>query len=53
MDNSNPHEIIPISFTLKSLAGNHFYQINNKISQPEKKTNISYYVTIFVCIHNR
>ena len=25
MDNSNPHEIIPISFTLKSLAGNHFY----------------------------
>ena len=24
-DNSNPHEIIPISFTLKSLAGNHFY----------------------------
>ena len=30
MDNSNPHEIIPISFTLKSLVGNHFYQINNK-----------------------
>ena len=25
MDNSNPHEIIPISFTLKSLPGNHFY----------------------------
>ena len=24
-DNSNPHEIIPISFTLKSLVGNHFY----------------------------
>ena len=35
MDNSNPHEIIPISFTLKSLAGNHFYQINNEINQPE------------------
>ena len=37
MDNSNPHEIIPISFTLKSLPGNHFYQIDNKnvISQPE------------------
>ena len=34
-DNSNPHEIIPISFTLKSLAGNHFYQINNEINQPE------------------
>ena len=35
-DSSNPHEIIPISFTLKSLMGNHFYQINNmnKISQP-------------------
>ena len=25
MDNSNPHEIIPISFTLKSLLGKHFY----------------------------
>ena len=24
-DNSNPHEIIPISFTLKSLAREHFY----------------------------
>ena len=35
MDNSNAHEIIPISFTLKSLVGNHFYQINNKINQPE------------------
>ena len=37
MDNSNPHEIIPISFTLKSLPGNHFYQIDNTnaISQPE------------------
>ena len=36
-DSSNPHEIIPISFTLKSLMGNHFYQINNmnEISQPE------------------
>ena len=36
-DDSNPHEIIPISFTLKSLADNHFYQINNtnEISEPE------------------
>ena len=34
-DNSNPHEIIPIAFTLKSLAGNQFYQINNETSQPE------------------
>ena len=29
---SNPHEIIPISFALKSLMGNQFYQINNKTS---------------------
>ena len=37
MDDSNPHEIIPISFTLKSLASNHFYRINsmNKISETE------------------
>ena len=35
MDNSNPHEIIPISFTLKSLVGNHFYQINKQINQPQ------------------
>ena len=34
-DDSNPHEIIPISFTLKSLVENQFYQINNEISQPE------------------
>ena len=37
MDDSNPHEIIPISFSLKSLIENHFYQINNEINQP--KTN--------------
>ena len=37
MDKSNPHEIIPISFTLKSLVGNHFCRINKEISQP--KTN--------------
>ena len=35
MDNSNPHEIIPISFTLKSLAGDQFYRVNNETSQPE------------------
>ena len=37
MNSSNPHEIIPISFTLKSLMGNHFYQIDNinETSQPE------------------
>ena len=39
MNDSNPHEIITISFTLKSLASYHFYQFNstNKIS--EAKTN--------------
>ena len=25
MDDSNPHEIIPILFTLKSVVGNQFY----------------------------
>ena len=36
-ESSNPHEIIAISFILKGLMGNHFYQINNmnEISQPE------------------
>ena len=36
-DDSNPCEIIPISFTLKSLACSHFYQFNstNKISETE------------------
>ena len=37
MDDSNPHKIIPISFTLISQVDNHFYQINNEIDQP--KTN--------------
>ena len=32
MDDSNPHEITLISFTLKSLVGNQFYQINNEAS---------------------
>ena len=35
MDDSNPHELIPISFTLKSQVDNHFYQINNKTDQPK------------------
>ena len=34
-DDSNPHELIPISFTLKSQAENHFYQIDNEINQPK------------------
>ena len=35
MDDSNPHELIPILFTLKSQEDNHFYQINNKSDQPK------------------
>ena len=34
-DNSNPHELIPISFTLRSQVGNHFYQINSRTDQPK------------------
>ena len=34
-DDSNPHELIPISFTLKSQVDNHFYHIDNKINQPK------------------
>ena len=39
MDSSNPHEIIPISFTLKSLMGNNFYQINDMKDNSQSKTN--------------
>ena len=41
-NNNNPHKIIPISFTLKSLLGNHFYQIDimNAISQPETNKHL-------------
>ena len=35
MDESNPHKLIPISFTLKSQEDNHFYQINNESDQPK------------------
>ena len=35
MDDSNPHEIIPISFTLRSQVDNNFYGINNEIDQPK------------------
>ena len=34
-DDSNPHELIPISFTLKGQVDKHFYQINNETDQPE------------------
>ena len=33
MDDSNPHELIPISFTLSSQTDNHFYQITNEKNQ--------------------
>ena len=33
-DDSNPHELIPISFTLRSQTDNHFYQFNNESNQP-------------------
>ena len=39
-DDSNPHEIIPISFTLKSLVSNHFYQFNSTNEISETETNI-------------
>ena len=35
MDDSNPHELIPISFTLRSQVDNHFYQINRGTNQPK------------------
>ena len=35
MDDSNPHELIPISFTLRSQVDNHFYQINSGTDQPK------------------
>ena len=35
MDDSNPHELILILFTLKSQEDNHFYQINNESDQPK------------------
>ena len=34
MDDSNPHKLIPILFTLRSQDDNHFYQINNENDQP-------------------
>ena len=36
-DDSNPHELILISFTLRSQVDSHFYQINSGTDQP--KTN--------------
>ena len=39
MDSSDPHVIIPISFTLKGLMDNHFYQINNTNETRQPNTN--------------
>ena len=35
MDDSNPHELIPISFSLKGQVSNHFYCIDNEVIIPE------------------
>ena len=35
MDDSNPHELIPISFMLRSQVVNHFCQIDNEMNQPK------------------
>ena len=34
-DDSNPHKLIPISFTLRNQLYNYFYQINSRIDQPK------------------
>ena len=38
-DDSDPHEIIPISCTLKSLSCEHFYQFNSMTGMGETETN--------------
>ena len=35
-DDSNPHELIPISFSLKDQVTDYFYHIDNEISVPSK-----------------
>ena len=34
-DDSNPHELIPISFILRDQIDNHFYRTNNRTYQPK------------------
>ena len=34
-DDSNPHELIPISFTLRNQIDDHFYRINSRTDQPK------------------
>ena len=36
MDESNPHELTPISFSLKSQVSGYFYHIDNGINLPRK-----------------
>ena len=36
MDDSNPHEPIPISFSLRDQVSDYFYRIDNKINLPRK-----------------
>ena len=38
MDDSNPYELIRISFTLRSQVDNHFYQIDNEVKQSTQGT---------------
>ena len=35
-DNSNPHELIPISFSLKDQVSDYFYRIENEFNLPKK-----------------
>ena len=35
-DNSNPHELIPISFSLKDQVSDYFYRIDNRINIPSQ-----------------
>ena len=34
MDDSNPHELIPIFFMLRSQVDNHFYRIDKRLIDP-------------------
>ena len=35
-DDSNPHELIPISFSLRDQISDYFYHIDNEIKLPRK-----------------
>ena len=35
-DDSNPHELIPISFSLKDQVSDYFYRIDNESNLPRK-----------------